>query len=441
MTVRRAQGLVQAGARRADGTGRGTLCAPYPGMPTPRHTHADLPLGRNFHPPHCPNRVCRFHRRQSDWTWRRNGNWLRKDGRRFQSFQCLTCRRYFSIRTFSGTYWLRYRRLYPHLAARAAEGPGLRQEARVREVSHATVQRHLARAGRAALLFHQRSVRTLPVREELVIDGFETFEFSQYYPFHLNLAVGADSWFLYGFTDSPLRRKGRMTPAQKARRAQLETIHGRPDPKAVENGMVELLRMVVRQDRRPGSRSLEQAAGAIVPPPLASPAPGTPDETSTPTARVVHSDDHPAYRRALRRLESEGLVFAHHITSSRARRTTRNSLFPVNLADLLLRHGQANHRRETIAFSKRRQGVIGRCALFQFWRNWVKSRRENQPGETPAMRLRLAQRPLSWRDLLRRRRFPREGLLPGPWKDYYWHRVKTLALGDRQREHRLKYAF
>jgi hypothetical protein len=235
-----------------------------------------------------------------------------------------------------------------------------------------------------------------------------------------------------------------MTAAQKARRTQLEAIHGRPDPKAVENGMVELLRMVVREDRRsrrPGSPSVAPAAGAVAPLPVDSPAPGTSDEVSTPPVRVLHSDDHPAYRRALRRLEAEGLVFAHHVTPSRERRTTHNPLFPVNLADLLLRHGQANHRRETIAFSKRRQGVIGRCALFLFWRNWVKSRRENQPGETPAMRLGLAPRPLSWRNLLRRRRFPREGLLPGPWKDYYWHRVKTLALGDRQREHRLTYAF
>jgi hypothetical protein len=38
--------------------------------------------------------------------------------------------------------------------------------------------------------------------------------------------------------------------------------------------------------------------------------------------------------------------------------TAQNPLFPVNLADLLLRHSSANHKRETIAFSKRRQGAM-----------------------------------------------------------------------------------
>jgi len=35
----------------------------------------------------------------------------------------------------------------------------------------------------------------------------------------------------------------------------------------------------------------------------------------------------------------------------------------VNLADLLLRHTGANHKRETIAFSKRRQGALYRVAI------------------------------------------------------------------------------
>ena len=37
------------------------------------------------------------------------------------------------------------------------------------------------------------------------------------FPFHANLAVGADSWALYHFTDSPPRRKGSMTARQKRR--------------------------------------------------------------------------------------------------------------------------------------------------------------------------------------------------------------------------------
>jgi hypothetical protein len=286
------------------------------------------------------------------------------------------------------------------------------------EISHSTILRHLARAGRHCLLFHQEMVQRQPIREPLVIDGFETFEYSQFFPFHLNLAVGAHSWFFHHFTDSPLRRKGAMTPEQKRQRAALEATLGRPDPKAVETGIVELLHPLYPRWR--GAR-----------------------EGSPESPLVLHSDDHPAYRRALRRLRRPHPTppLQHVVTSSTERRTTSNPLFPVNLADLLLRHGQANHRRETIAFSKRRQGALERLAIFTVWRNAIKRRREKRGEETAAMSAGVLERPLHWAEVFRRRRFPRRQLLPGSWKQYYWRKVKTVALGARQTEHRLRYAF
>ncbi len=109
--------------------------------------------------------------------------------------------------------------------------------------------------------------------------------------------------------------------------------------------------------------------------------------------------------------------------------------------DLLLRHGCANHRRETIAFSKRRQAAIERAALFTVWRNCIKSRRENDPGPTAAMAAGLLTRPLTWRQVLARRRFPAHVALPPSWVEYYWARIKTLAYGEHQRVHVLKWAF
>jgi len=159
---------------------------------------------------------------------------------------------------------------------------------------------------------------------------------------------------------------------------------------------------------------------------------------------TLHTDDHPAYPRSLRRLKREGRLrvrIDHRITSSLERRTKSNPLFPVNLADLLIRHSSANHRRETIAFSKRRQGALERLAVFTVWRNCIKRRRENGPPESAAMWLGLLPRLLSWRDVLRRRRFPKHVDLPQPWRDYYWRRVRTAAMGARQTTHRLAYAF
>jgi hypothetical protein len=116
-------------------------------------------------------------------------------------------------------------------------------------------------------------------------------------------------------------------------------------------------------------------------------------------------------------------------------------MFPCNLADLLLRHCGADHRRETIAYDKRRQGGLERLAIFTVWRNAIKWRRENHPGETAAMKAGMAKRRLQWADVFACRRFPREHELPGSWWNYYWRQVKTAALGDRQTENNAHFAF
>jgi hypothetical protein len=251
--------------------------------------------------------------------------------------------------------------------------------ARILGTSHTTILRYAARLGDHCRLFQRAQLQYTTLSEPLVIDGFESFTRSQYFPFHANLAVGAQSWMIYGFTFSPLRRKGAMTPHQKLRRAQLERDLGRPDPQAIERGIADLLRPLLTKVR--GEKLL------------------------------LHSDDHPAYPRALRRLRAEtpdAPHIVHCVTPATVRRTQSNPLFPVNLADLLLRHGSANHRRETIAFSKGPQGAIDRLAVFLVWRNFVKKRREKEPGpvQTAAMRAGVIDRPLRWRQILRRRLFP-----------------------------------
>jgi hypothetical protein len=144
---------------------------------------------------------------------------------------------------------------------------------------------------------------------------------------------------------------------------------------------------------------------------------------------VLHSDDHPAYPRALRRLGA-GRRFAHHVTPGTAPRTTRNPLFPANLLDLLIRHASANHKRETIAFSKRRQGAIDRLWLFAVWRNAIKSRSERRRDASPAERLGLLPRRLTVDDVLAARLFPSQIPLPPRWQTYYWRRTPTRRLAS-----------
>lgn len=345
-----------------------------------------------FTPPHCPRPACDFHRDARGWRYRRYGFYVRRAApRRIQRYRCSHCQRTFSSQTFALDYWLRRPRLLRPVYEGLVACSAYRQMARAQRCSPSTVQTHATRLGRQLLLWLAEHRPRAPVREPVVVDGFESFEHSQYYPCHVQLAVGAESHFLYAFTDAELRRKGRMTAFQKRRRAELEARFGRPDPDAIAHSMAELIRAVAL----PGA-SLE-----------------------------IRSDEHPAYLRAFGRLR--GLALRHAVTPSTRRRTARNPLFAVNRLDLLLRHSGANHKRETIAFSKRRQSLMERVAVFAVWVNFQKSRSEKRRDATPAQALGLVRRRIATRELLTRRRFPDRVVLPPRWRAYYERRIPTRA--------------
>jgi hypothetical protein len=280
-----------------------------------------------------------------------------------------------------------------------------RQIARDLGVSPSTVMRQVDRLGRHCLLFHDR-MRPRSIDQPLALDGFESFEFSQYTPVHFHTLIAAEAHFIHGFTDSELRRKGRMTERQKRRRSELEALLGRPDPRSIELEVAELLEIVL------------------------------PQKGST----VLHTDDHRAYPRALRAVELTQRREIHHaVTPSRAARTPRNPLFSVNLVDMLIRHSQANHKRETIAFSKRRACAAYRMWIFIVWRNTMKSFSERKRDETPAQRLRLLPRRLDVSDVLESRIFPSRVVLPERWARYYRRETPTRRIPNSVL-HQAKYA-
>lgn len=359
---------------------------------------------RSFRPPFCPASDCPYHHSRRGWRYKRVGFYHRQaTPTRIQRYQCGHCRRRFSTQTFATTYWLRRPELLVPIAHRVLGCAAYRQVAREFRVSPQTVLGHVARAGRHALLFHQRHRPPGPVGEPLACDGFESFEFSQYHPCHFHLVAGTESHFFFAFTDTELRRKGRMTARQRRRRAQLEARYGRPAPGALAHDVAAAVR-------------------------LAAPA---------PQALTLHSDDHPAYPRAVGRLT--GYRVEHRVTPGRAPRTPRNPLFEVNLLDLLIRHGGANHKRETIAFSKRRHSAAQRLALFQVWRNFVKSFSERRRDATPAQRLGLRDRPLTLDEVFAHRLFPSRIPLPARPRAYYRGTVTTRRI-PHGRTHHLRYA-
>jgi len=360
-----------------------------------------------FVPPFCPRSDCRYHRSHDGWRWHRHGYFTTAaTPGRIPRFRCGSCGHTFSAQTFSPTYWLRRPELLAHVLLRLNACSGYRQIARGldgRRCDPTTVLRHASRLGRHALLYLWQHRPRGAVREPLVSDGLESFAYSQYQPLHLNLVVGAPSHFCYAFTHCELRRKGRMRAAQKRRRAWLEARFGRPDPRAIEHAMAAALRLAVPE----------------------------------PQAFLWHTDEHDDYPRARRRLL--GYAITHVRTPSTEARTPGNPLFPVNLKDLLLRHNSANHKRETIAFSKRHQSTIERAAILFAWLNYMKPFSERHDGGTPAMRLGLAPRPVPVREFLRWRLFPERVRLPQPWRAYYFGDVVTRCLKN-ERRHRRKLA-
>lgn len=357
-----------------------------------------------FQPKHCPRKTCPFHACRPDWRWSRHGFFTRRAApQRIQRFRCGHCGHTFSTQTFHTTYWLKRPDVLEPVAHRLLTCSGYRQIAREARCSPSTVEHHAERIGRHALNLLEEFRPAGEIREPLVIDGFESFAWSQYFPLHLNLVVGAVSHFVYAFTHSPLRRKGRMTERQKRRRARLEARHGRPDPRAIERGMAAALRLAAREHQ----------------------------------TLVVRSDEHDDYPRAFRHLP--GLTIVHERTSSREARTAGNPLFAVNRLDLLLRHNSANHKRETIAFAKRHQAVLWRAAWLLVWLNLGKPFSERHGGGTPAMRLGVTDRPLPVRELLRWRRFPSLVRLPEPWASYYRGEVRTPTIPNES-SHRLTLA-
>lgn len=354
-------------------------------------------------PPFCPNQYCISHAQPTTWRYKKKGFFEREAApQRIQRYVCRCCGRNFSSQTFSPTYWLRRPELLRSVFFRSLACSGLRQITHESGTSHSTIARHLARLGRQCLLFHERLRPELP-QEPLVLDGFRSVEFGHYWPFDLNLLVGSDFHFVYGFNEAPLRRSGTMRPGQRRHRTRVEDKHGRAAPQATRQAVYELV-------------------GRIVPP---------------GAAVEIRSDEHRAYPLALRALSDRTIL--HTTTSSKALRSASNPLFAVNLADLLLRHTGANHKRETIAFSKRRQNACYRAAIWMVWRNYIKSVSERKRDDPPAVRMGVIPRRLTVDDILREREFPWRRKLTGWLEQCYFARIATRPIAHCV-EHALKYA-
>ncbi|MFN8588727.1 MAG: hypothetical protein U0704_13115 [Candidatus Eisenbacteria bacterium] len=105
----------------------------------------------------------------------------------------------------------------------------------------------------------------------------------------------------------------------------------------------------------------------------------------------------------------------------------------------MLRHNGANHRRETIAFSKRDQGVVERAAIHLMLANYWSPNSVNHDRATPAMKAGVFDTPLRPEVLLKKRHFVTQVELTDEWRRYYFGGVDTAEIANPKR-HTLKLA-
>ncbi len=369
-----------------------------------------------FRPPFCPWPPCSEHQRHATGYRFRHHGFYSTRRRVVPRFLCLTCRRTFSRQTFSTTYYLKRPELLLPLAAALQAGAALRQVARSLSCAHSTPSRFAARLGRHALLLHARALAFLGGRlaEPVVLDHFETFEFSQDLPFGIATPVGSRSWFVYGFDPAPHRWTGRRSESQRRR------LRSRPR-RATYGGYQGSTRRVL---------------AALLP--------------LVPEGRRLHlvGDGHPAYRAAAR---GNPHVRLHRFPNPRRgprgssrspeARARDRAMFPSDLLHALMRHTLAHHRRETIAFGRRLNALVERVALMAVWRNFVKRRSERRPDPlTPAMRVGLASEVWDWRRVFSRRLFPDRASLPAVTARLY-RREWLTPIYPHNTRHLLKQAY
>ena len=265
-------------------------------------------------------------------------------------FRCTLCGATFSQQTFSADYYAKRVLDYEDISRRLSSCESLSAIARAHQASTDTISNRISRACRQALAFESEQASTRRPDEDLAADGFESFCRSQFYPNNITILVGSASQFVYAADHTTLRRKGRMTEVQKARRAELDRLH-RPDPQGIATAFA-----------RVAGESLRVLSDGCRP------------------ALTLWTDEHPAYPRAiggspcLAALRDEGRI-RHRCISSRAARTRANPLFPVNYLDRELRKDLHEHVRETVCFGRNVNRQMERLTLYLWWHNYRKLHR------------------------------------------------------------------
>lgn len=346
-------------------------------------------------PPYCPNPQCPWHHQsvcKIEGRFYFNGS--RKVSRfpyLTKRFECRRCGRHFSDSIFHLFYRDRTEPTYHRIFEAHRDGTSRRAISRELKCSLDTVQRRFQEMAAQGLLIQAKKGEKLKITESVAYDGLENFAASQYDPNYINHVIGRETYFLYDFNFAPLNRKGRMSGRQKVVKRQVENRHGRYPATAIRDCTRMLLLRLLK---------------------------------NAPADLLFHSDNHYAYRQAIKSLPEKARI-CHFITPAKVARNFRNRLFAINHCDNLTRHHLTTFKRETIAFAKTSIGMIESFSLFMVWKNFMRTRfikkQKRDPRshlDSPAMRVGLESKVLSFFEFYEMRLFATQVSLNEDWRNY-----------------------
>ena len=297
----------------------------------------------------CPNPNCALHASaplHDRWYQYHGSYWTQAFGT-VPRFKCRWCGRTFSLQTFSTHYYAKKKVDLDILFERHAASQSGRAIGRALGLSTGSVQNRLDRLARQALSLHARLRPLATPHEAVCVDGFVSFDVSQYFPNELTFSITADSRFILELSHTSRRRSGTMTPSQRQRARDLYA-RWKPEPGGIARTFRDIL----------DALALER-----------------PPSPSHPL--VLITDDKPDYVRALDRhplfrSQDEAHRVAHRTVNSKLPRTWLNPLFASNYLDRELRKDQANHHRESTCFSRNVANSLSRLACYIAEHNYFK---------------------------------------------------------------------
>ena len=264
-------------------------------------------------------------------------------------------------------------------------------------ISPDSVQNRLERLARQALGVHASLLPLIGAHEAVCVDGFVSFDVSQYFPSEVTISITSDSRFVIDLSQANRRRSGAMTAAQ--RRHAIQIYAGSP---LEQCGVSRTFREVL------DSLSILKPRAKFVP-------------------LVITTDEKPDYMRALDRhplfrTQNEEHRVIHQTINSHLPRTFANPLFASNYLDREIRKDLANHHRETACFSRNVANGLCHLAAYLFYHNYIKRFRIKAPCFDKTLHAEAAGIPRAMIDKV----------LSGYFSErYFYSRVKLLPTFQR----------